>query len=727
MFRHKKTTAFIMSLLICASYAAAPVYTASATDSTAAVEAEEHNHEGHTHAEEATEEVTEEATEEAAPDYLSSGDFLYEMTSDDTICIMGYTGSDTAPVIPDELEGVAVTEIGEYAFMGGEFTSVTIPAGITYILENPFLDCASLEEIIVAEGNENYYSQDGVLFLKDDEGDTIACYPQGKSGTSYAIPEGVKKIGGTAIYGTQLEEIIFPASLEEIEHHGISYNYKLKSADLSGTKVSYIGIMGFTCNDTLSDVKLPEALYDIDAAAFSMCPAIKEIELPSALGCVGQNAFAGTGLEYIKVPSSVVEIGYCAFGYDADLKAITDFVVIGDTGSVAHSYCTDSDEDYGYTNNFNFIDTADGDTYIESLHYEYVTSGEFTYAISGDEAYISACVGVGPTIEIPSEIDGYTVTKIFGGAFYKNQAAKIVIPDTVTEIEDIAFYVCSNLKEIVIPDSVKTMGNRCFADCTALETITIPAGVTSLGDEMFAGCTSLKEIKVAEGNTAYESEDGVLYNSGKTVLIAYPTAKEDKSFDIPKTVKEIMISAFYLNTNIEKVDASSVETIGNYAFEQCTALESVKLGDDLVKIGAMAFLDCKSLLSMRIDSDKIQEIGSVAVGFYYDPANTEENNGYTLVEGFKIHCPEDSGAYRYALTTNIETVTDTVGIFGYNVQKVFIYGLSGILGAVALAVIGIFTGKKIKKSKAQKKPAVSKETKVDDKKSGKESENEDNK
>lgn len=721
MFRHKKTTAFIMSLLICASATALPVCSASATDSFLTSGTAIQGNEDTTSAD--TEAVT-----EATEDYLSSGDFLYEMTRDDTICIMGYKGSDTALVIPSELEGIAVTEIGEYAFMGGEFTSVTIPAGITYILENPFLDCASLKEIIVDEGNENYYSQDGVLFVKDEEGDTIACYPQGKSGKSYAIPEGVKKIGGTAVYGTQLEELTFPSTLEEIEHHGVSYNYKLKSADLSGTKVSYIGIMGFTCNDTLSDVKLPESLYDIDAAAFSMCPAIKEIELPSALGCVGQNAFAGTGLEYIKVPSSVVEIGYCAFGYDADLKAITDFVVIGDTGSVAHSYCTDSDEDYDYTNNFNFIDSADGDTYVESLHYEYVTSGEFTYAISGDEAYISACVGVGPTIEIPSEIDGYTVTKIFGGAFYKNQATKIVIPDTVTEIEDIAFYVCENLKEIVIPDSVKTIGNRCFADCTALETITIPAGVTDLGEEVVVGCTSLKEIKVAEGNTAFSAEDGVLYNSDKTVLMAYPTGKEDKSFDIPGTVKEIMISAFYLNTKLEKVDASSVETIGNYAFEQCTRLESVKLGKDLVKIGTASFLDCKSLLSMRIDSEKIKEIGSVAVGFYYDPANTEENEGYALIEGFRLHCPEDSGAYRYSLTTGVTAVTDTVGIFGYNVQKVFIYGLAGILGAIALAVIGVFTGKKIKKSKEQKKNSASvKKEKSDEKNSGKESGNEDNK
>lgn len=689
MFRHKKTAAFVLSLLICASCAAAPVVGVYATESVEAT------------SEEISAGATEEATEEETTEtILSSGDFTYEMTNDDTICITGYTGSDTALVIPDELDGIAVTEIGENAFLEGSFTSVHIPAGVEFIYENPFLECTALTEITVDKGNSEYYAVDGVLYWHQEDGDMVSCYPQGKTDQSYTIPDGITKIGVAAIYDTKLEEIKFPSTLEAIERHGVSYNEKLDKIDLSGTKVSSMGDMTAAYCIDLTEVIFPETLYDIGGAAFAGCKRLNEVELPENLVTIGQNAFAATGLDVVTIPASVIEIGYCAFGYDENLEPMDSFTIIGTTGSAAQTYCTDTDEDYDYANNFTFVDVENADLVLESMGFEYKTSGDYTYAVKDNEVYITACVAVGPTIEVPSEIEGYPVTRIYGGAFFQNQATKIVLPDTVKQLDDIAFYMCTNMKEIVLSPNLEIIENQVFSDCTSLEKIDIPSTVTAIGTEPFIGCTALKEINVTGEGGAYTSEDGVLYSADKSVLIAYPLGKEDKSYTAPDTVKEIMLSAFFGNSYIEKVDISSAITIGDYAFESCTALSSVKLSKDLEIIGEYAFYNCKELKSLRIYNN-IQEINSAAIGFYYD-ANDTTDGGDVAVEGFKLYADEGSGGAQYAEITGLECVTGTVDVFGYNVHKGFLFGICGVLGAAILAVIGVITSKKIKKSKAEK-------------------------
>ena len=126
--------------------------------------------------------------------------------------------------------------------------------------------------------------------------------------------------------------------------------------------------------------------------------------------------------------------------------------------------------------------------------------------------------------------------------------------------------------------------------------------------------SALEEITVTEGSGNYCTENGVLYNKDKTTLYAYPSAKKDKEFTLPSTVKEIAQSAFYHAVNLEKVDISGVETIGTYAFEECSALKSVKTTNTITSLGVDAFFNCTSLKSLRF-GDKLTTIGSYAYGF----------------------------------------------------------------------------------------------------------------
>ena len=84
----------------------------------------------------------------------------------------------------------------------------------------------------------------------------------------------------------------------------------------------------------------------------------------------------------------------------------------------------------------------------------------------------------------------------YAGNLYLNNelVTELIIPNTVTKINDAAFRYCSSLTSIIIPDSVTSIGEFAFRHCSSLTSITIPDSVTSIGDWAFGGCNRLTEI-----------------------------------------------------------------------------------------------------------------------------------------------------------------------------------------------------------------------------------------
>ena len=80
---------------------------------------------------------------------------------------------------------------------------------------------------------------------------------------------------------------------------------------------------------------------------------------------------------------------------------------------------------------------------------------------------------------------------------------KCIIPNSVTNIGNSAFYYCELLKEITIPNNITNIGSYTFSFCKSLTSITIPDGVTSIGDAVFYGCYSLNEV-IFKGKTLEE-------------------------------------------------------------------------------------------------------------------------------------------------------------------------------------------------------------------------------
>lgn len=159
-------------------------------------------------------------------------------------------------LLPDSL-----AEIGEAAFNGNPITEITIPAGVTEIGDSPFMG-TDLERINVADENERYYQEDGVLF--DREENALVCYPCKKSGPEYQIPEGISCINTRAFTGNkELEKIVIPDSVTKIKDAGFSSCSNLKEASLP-EGITTLGRDIFSFDSGLTSLYLPASLSDCD-------------------------------------------------------------------------------------------------------------------------------------------------------------------------------------------------------------------------------------------------------------------------------------------------------------------------------------------------------------------------------------------------------------------------------------------------------------------------------
>ncbi len=679
MSHHKKAAALAASLLICMT-SVTPAFSSFAENESATEES-------------AVSEISD--TDEESEEKVS-GDFTYTIDGDGNAHITNCASGETEIAIPENLDGAKVTEIDAKAFRAVHPEKITIPASIEYIsADNPFAPCMSVKEIVVDDKNENYCAVDGVLYSKDMK--KLLFYPNKKSVKSFNIPDGVEEVGIAAISETELEEITLPDSLSVIDRHSFSFNASLKSIDMSNTSIEYVDAMAFVNCTSLKEVLFSDSTVSIGLAAFLNCESLEEVTLPPALEEVLQSAFMGTALTEIKIPSSVANIGYNAFGYKDDENAVDDFLVIGDSGSAAQKYATDTDDEYDYANDFEFKSTEAIQAEEELKALNPIVSGDYEYSIQDGEAMLLICAAMGDTIEVPEEIDGYKVTSIYKNAFISVGASDIILPDTV-----------------------KTIGENAFPQ--TLKSLTISANCTEIaGDEPFLTCLSLEEINVTEGGDGeYSSENGVLYNKDKTLLIAYPHQKSDKTFTPPETVRELQKSSFCYNEYLEEIDLSNVVTIGSYSFEACPSIKSVKLSKDLNFAGNGAFIGCTSLESIRV-YDKIETIGEYAFGYDYDEelaaeiqkAQQERMSDvdaapFSVMDGFKIYADEDSLAFDYAKACGIEVITNTVAIGSKNVDKNFLYVVAGAVIVLILGIAGIFTGRKISAKRKEKKKSVPK-------------------
>ena len=255
---------------------------------------------------------------------------------------------------------------------------------------------------------------------------------------------------------------------------------------------------------------------------------------------------------------------------------------------------------------------------VDGINYNVLSEAEGTVEVtSGDYS---------GDVVIPAEVSHagttYRVTTIGDYAFYYcNALTSVSMPSVVTIGED-AFYTCSSLTSVSMPSAttigdyafeycstltsvempaVATIGEYAFYGCSALTSIYLPASCTSIDGNPFSGCDALKEIVVDEDNPNFSSHDGVLYDKNVETLLACPGSKS--SIDTPSSVTTIGDCAFYECSALTSVEMSAVTTIDEYAFYGCSALTSIYLPASCTSIDGNPFSGCDALKEIVVDED----------------------------------------------------------------------------------------------------------------------------
>ena len=535
--------------------------------------------------------------------------FVVNELGDGTVEITGYAGNSATCVIPDEIDGKKVTKIGENAFRDRtELTSVTIPDGVTYIVDcaffgctlletvtipnsvtdicwRAFYDCVSLKEVTIPASVTNiqdyafgyYYDSDSSETKKVD-GFKIN-YVKNTYGHYYATENGFTD--EACLLTNELND----GTLEISKYAGNSATCVIPG-EINGKKVTKIGDNAFIDCTELTSVTIPDGVTSIDEAAFLCCTSLTSVTIPDSVTSIKSKAFFKcTSLKSVTIPASVTNIGDYALGYyeiyntdscEWEMYKVDGFKINYVKNTYGHMYAFKN----GFTDEACLLTNELDDGTLEITKY------------AGNSA---TCV-------IPSEIDGKKVTEIGDSAFKGcTELTSITIPDgvtgignkafsdctsletvtipaSVTYVRDSAFYGCTSLKSVTIPESVTYIGGYAFAECYSLKYADIPANVSGIGLSPFCNCRSLENINIDEANKWYTTVDGVLYDKDKTELINYPAGKKDSSYVIPEGIRTIREKAFYGCLNLcELTIPDSVTEIESGAFE-CSSLISDEYG-----------------------------------------------------------------------------------------------------------------------------------------------------
>lgn len=314
--------------------------------------------------------------------------------------------------------------------------------------------------------------------------------------------------------------------------------------------IKTIGHEAFETCTALESVSLPEGLTEIDYDAFRECKSLTKINLPKSLTSIGNNAFDGcTALADVTLPENIEAIGWKAFNETSWYENLPDGEVY--IGTIYFAY--------------------KGDKKVENAS---VTIKEGTTAIAGgafDEFYGLTSVSMPDSLVYIgndafrycslTDVKWSNNIKIIGEhAFYSNEMKNVVLPNTVTRIEDNAFDCCSSLESITLPDTLEYLGKAAFNKCTALKTIKIPSGIGAI-----------------EGMTFYECEslDNVV---------------------IPSTVSIIGNEAFEYCSSLKNITISNgVRFIYGSAFRGCPSLTDITIPESVTDISEYAFVDSNSV------------------------------------------------------------------------------------------------------------------------------------
>lgn len=194
---------------------------------------------------------------------------------------------------------------------------------------------------------------------------------------------------------------------------------------------------------------------------------------------------------------------------------------------------------------------------------------------------------------------------------------QISIPNSVINIGTAAFSGCTSLQNLVLPNALQYISNSLCQNCTSLENVTIPNTVAYIQTNAFSGCSNLFSVTVPNTvlsieTNAFSNVCNVVYNGTATGApwgAAYVNGYVQDSILYSDNTMTTLVKAHH---SIHTVNIpSSVNTIANAAFQNCTNITNVSLGNNITAIPNQMFDGCTNLSASPL-TNYIQTIGQHA-------------------------------------------------------------------------------------------------------------------
>lgn len=504
----------------------------------------------------------------------------YETTGNDN-----YASLSTDVRIPESVtyDGITytVTKIADKAFANCTvMKSISIPATVLQIgdlssysddrskpTSLPFYNCTSLKDVRFEDGqqplslcaftyityryNSNYYK----VYYPYDGGDHYGLF-----------------------VSCPIESVYIGRNIENLAYKDYPFE----------KKPQYYGYSAFYKQTKLKSVTISSSVTELPSYLFSGCSSLETLSIEGDLIAIPSHAFEGCNLSSVILPNSISEISDYAFQNNSSLKAVDLGKAVKSIGYCAFDGCNLSSVlcpnslqnigDYAFNGNSNLKTVT-------------LNSGLLTI---GDAAFANSSLEM---ISIPG-----TVTQV--GNYRKESS---------TDPSTLPFYGCSSLKEVRFEDGKEpiSLGSYCRYYYYSGKYDQYYKYDTDNSYGLFSSCP-LEEVYVGRNITYLENTDysfeanpqyygySAFYNQPKLAKIT-----------ISPSVTKIAPYLFYKNAAITMTELPKVKEIGRSAFEECSKLTTLNLGQALETVGDCAFQNCTNVTKLTFP-DATTAIGSSA-------------------------------------------------------------------------------------------------------------------
>jgi len=406
--------------------------------------------------------------------------------------------------------------------------------------------------------------------------------------TELYLPSNVKKIGDKAFYFAENLTVLHLGEAETVNDDAFNMT-RLKTITLS-PNLKTIG----------------ERAFALWAHAGSEEPVV-DIVIPASVTFIGERAFSTDWFrtftfEGTKLPT--METGSLSGARSGRTVFVNDSYTEDEALAVMKALYSAGMSSSAIVQRMNgtalFVDYSDD--------YEYDLVG-------GRGARINKYIGSSDTLVIPLTMGGQPVYQIGANAFEGNETIRVVIlPDELEIIYGYAFKNCINLESVDIPDSVYIIGPEAFNGTVKLKSVNISAEEISYGAFMKSG---IESVVIGDRTTEIGSS-------------VFRDCVNLKNVTMGKNVREIGYEAFGGCKSLEAIDflPESLRVIGDYAFNDCWAVDEIRIPEGVREIGNWAFRRAGQMYEyLEIIRDRTYTVGNA---FVSDP-ETEIGNGKELL------------------------------------------------------------------------------------------------